>query len=129
MLLLVAVAIQPAGAILGGIACCADGVAASDVRVAAESEHMTHGCCGGDERPEPAGPPSDNDRPEDRDGPCDCPMSCCIGKVMPTAPPALSALIVPAPRTSGSMAVPSDAVLSPPHLKRLKRPPRVFTLA
>lgn len=134
MLLFTAVALQPIGVFLVSGACC-NGDGADSRSVAVEQvSHEEHACCGGKAPQLPADseptsePGSDPEQPTDRDCPCECPMACCAGKVMPTTPPSIAASIVPAASVTGATALPSDAVRSSPHLRQLKRPPRVFTL-
>ena len=132
MLLIASLSLQPLGVILGAHGCCGE-----DTPGAEQAEgvfvHAGHGCCGGADngvaQDEPAPTPEDNDAPADQEGPCDCPMSCCMGKVAPTAPPHVAPRVAHSPAGAGLVAIASDAVRSPPHLTRLKRPPRVFTLA
>jgi len=78
------------------------------------------GCC------RPAADGSDEDPAPDR-LPCDdgdCPASCCASTAQPVFVPPTGASFVAAPPLMRGMIAPGQSDLAPPHLTRLKRPPR-----
>lgn len=111
-----------------GVEDCARCASAHDVPAqpaqvdGAEASADADRCCSGsmEER--------DDSRQKPCDG-CDCPLSCCVGAVHPPMAAMRSSPLLGVDAAVGRITGFGLAVSEPPHLRGLKRPPRLTTSA
>ncbi len=116
-------ALAPAASFAGGRCCCVSSAPDSS----AGADEAAASCCGLDDR---ADAPASDNAPQPDEQPCDgqdCTMVCC-SVVKTLCVSHRSQRPVPA-GTQARIGAPPERFEAPPHVQRLKRPPRVVTPA